>query len=232
MKQVLSGKTLNEETLAYARALDLNIQCLDFIEIKPLTLDLSELESNAFDGIAFTSSNAVKFFVMNPYCKELLNNKNIFSLSGKTANGLVKLGVEPRLLAANAESLADKIIDSKYKSILHPCGNLRLDALGDKLKEVRIKYLPLLVYETLSNTAIKLSTTYDAIMFFSPSGVESFFSSNHWAVSAIACCIGETTVEAFQKHQRNATIITPELPTPESMLKTIANYFQKHTTIA
>jgi len=230
MKQILSGKTLSEETVAYAQSLDLDVQCIDFIETISLAPELSTLTQNSFDSIAFTSSNAVNFFVMNPYCKELLKTKSIFSISGKTANSLMKLGVKLALTASNASTLADKIVKTNFKSVLHPCGNLKLDSLAIKLKEAHIKYNPLLVYETVLNKNIKLNKVYDAIMFYSPSGVESFFSANEWITITIACCIGETTAEAFQKKQQGATIITPGLPTPESMLKAIDNYFQKHTT--
>lgn len=225
MKQVLSTKTLNEETLAYARTLNLNVQCKDFIKIVPISF---ELNNTGFDSIAFTSSNAAKFFLKKPDAKELLKTKTVFALSGKTAN---ILNWPSAIVANSAEKLAGKIISYKSKWALHPCGNLKLDILEEKLKQAYIKYSHLIVYETKLNV-IKINKNYDTVLFYSPSGIKSFLSANKWNTSTIACCIGETTAEAFNKIHSNATIIVSESPTPEAMLKTVANYIQKHITEA
>ncbi len=229
MKQVLSGKKLSEETIAYARSLDLDVQCINFIEIKPISFDINKIKNIDFDSIAFTSLNGVNFFAGIPGCKELVESKKIFSLSGATAGMLLKCGIQPVITANDATSLADKIIKNNMaKSVLHPSGNLKLDILEQKLVSAHIGYHTLLVYKTELNTNIKTNKTYDAILFFSPSGVESFLTINTWNKKTIACCIGKTTAEAFRKKQPGAIIITPFLPAPESMIKAVSNYFQKN----
>jgi uroporphyrinogen-III synthase len=228
MKQVLSGKKLSEETIAFAHSLNLDIQCMNFIEVKPEPFDFGKIKNSDFDAVAFTSLNGVKFFLSIPGCKELAGSKKIFSLSGATAGILLKYGIQPAIIADDAESLADKIIKNQLaKSVLHPSGSLKLDILEQKLASANIRYNPLLVYKTELNKDIKTDKSFDAILFFSPSGVESFLNVNNWDTKTIACCIGKTTAESFRKEQPDAIIITPFLPAPESMIKAISNHFQK-----
>ena len=229
MRQVLSGKTLNEETLTYARTLNLDVQCMNFIEVTQIPFNIELVKNADFDAIAFTSLNSVKFFASNAECKKLMETKKVFSLSGATAGILLKIGIKPFATANDAATLAAMIIESTItKSILHPSGSLKLDVLQQNLSKANINYHPLLVYKTDLNETIKTDKNFDAVMFFSPSGVDSFLNVNTWNAKTIACCIGKTTGEAFRNKQPDANIITPILPSPESMLKKISNYFQTH----
>jgi uroporphyrinogen-III synthase len=141
---------------------------------------------------------------------------------------LITYGFQPDIIAEDAASLADKIISSGMaENILHPSGNLKLDVLEQKLASANIKCNSLLVYKTELNKDIKTDKSFDAVLFFSPTGVESFLNVNTWNIKAVACCIGKTTAESFRKEQPEAIIVTPFLPAPESMIKAVSTYFQK-----
>jgi len=228
MKTVLSTRSLSEKDIAYARSLDLEIQCEDFIEVKIISFDDAGFLKNDFDSVVFTSSNAVKALMEKSGYKEWLKSKNIFSISGKTNEELLKSGIHAVTIANDAETLANKIVQGELsKNILHPCGNLTLDILKTKMNQSNIKYHPLIIYK-IKLKSIKLEKEYDAVLFFSPSGVESFFTANKLGEQTIVCCIGERTVKTLKEKQALSKIIIPDFPSPESMIEVTANYFQKN----
>ena len=59
-------------------------------------------------------------------------------------------------------------------SVTFFCGNQRRDTLPDKVRAAGIKVEELVVYETVE-LPLKVTDHYDAILFYSPSGVRSFF---------------------------------------------------------
>jgi uroporphyrinogen-III synthase len=137
---------------------------------------------------------------------------------------LAKHGISPIAVADNAKQLADLIIaNGNVRSVLHICGNLTLDTLQNKLMTEGLSYMQLPVYETtLCN--IELTKPFDAIMFYSPSGVESFFVKNKINIDTLYCCIGLTTAEKLKSINDKVDIILPKHPTPEAMLSAIKNF--------
>src|SRR5207249_7417762 len=79
--------------------------------------------------------------------------------------------------AVNASSLADEIINSNVQEIIFFCGDQRRDELPDKLAKHQVRVKEIVVYKT-SSTPKRISKNYQAILFFSPSAVKSFFSIN------------------------------------------------------
>ena len=52
----------------------------------------------------------------------------------------------------------------------------------------------------------KVDQKWDAIMFFSPSGVASYISENKHQRNAHAFCIGQTTASEAKKYFKNVTV--------------------------
>jgi uroporphyrinogen-III synthase len=124
-------------------------------------------------------------------------------------------------VADNASQLADKIItDGNIRSVLHICGDLKLDVLENKLTASGISYKPLIVYETVP-VSNEINGDYDAVMFYSPSGIESFLAKNNFNRDTLYCCIGETTAQKLRGIDESANIIIPNEPTPHAMLRAI-----------
>jgi uroporphyrinogen-III synthase len=227
MIKVLSTKLLETETLSYATSLDMEVQCNAFIEIVPFAFDLQSMQAETFDAVAFTSSNSVIHFFNQPDAVKLLDNKDVFSLSGRTSDELLKRNIQPTFTAINADSLARLIIETRLtRSVLHIGGNLTLDTLEQKLKAAGIVYKPLTVYTTVLHKEILVDDTFDAILFYSPSGVESFLTNNRPGNATVCCCIGATTATALRASFADAKIIFPKQPTPESMLDAISLHFK------
>ena len=77
-------------------------------------------------------------------------------------------------------------------------------------------------YKT-SFTPKKIEHKFRGILFYSPSGIESFLKENT-ASDTTVFCIGETTATEAKKYFKN--IIVAQLPTVESLLKSVNQYFE------
>ncbi|MFZ0597135.1 MAG: uroporphyrinogen-III synthase, partial [Flavobacterium sp.] len=96
-------------------------------------------------------------------------------------------------------------------------GNLRRETLPKALKDADVKLNEIQVYDT-SLTPQKIKTALDGILFFSPSGVESYLKEN--TIKKEKCfCIGETTAEALEKITKN--IIIADQPTVEDVIEDV-----------
>jgi uroporphyrinogen-III synthase len=227
MKKVLSTKTLDKDTITYAKALNLEIQCMDFIETNALTFDTFAIAAQPVDGFVFTSANAVRYFFEKTDAPQFLKDRKVFALAGKTSEELRKREIIAASSAGNASELADVIIKTgEAKSVVHVCGNLKLNVLESKLQTAGIRYTPLFVYETVLNRVEKIQQKFDAVLFFSPSGVESFFATNDIASTTVCCCIGHSTADALKHNRSGLKIILPLQPSAEAMINELDQYFK------
>ena len=123
--------------------------------------------------------------------------------------------------ADGAEALS-KIILKKYssRSFIYFCGNRRLEILPGRLREAGVSLTEQIVYETKLNL-LPFECAPDAILFFSPSGVESFTTTQSLK-DRVAICIGPTTAAAAEKYTKQ--IIISETPSVEAVLEAAAAY--------
>ena len=63
---------------------------------------------------------------------------------------------------------------------------------------------------------------FDAVLFYSPSGVQSFIEDNETNES-IAFCIGQTTANEAKKHFSKVEMSS--MPTIESVIKSVNKYY-------
>ncbi len=74
-----------------------------------------------------------------------------------------------------ASELADYLVKNHKNDSFHFfCGNIRSDEIPSKLKENNIPFEEIEVYKTTLNPK-KFESQFDAVLFFSPSGVRVFF---------------------------------------------------------
>ena len=183
----------------------------DFIATKNQNFDLTEINSN----LIFTSQNAAQSVLLHPKCQEL-KSKNVFCVGIKTKALLEENGFNVIVYVDYAADLAE-IITLIYanESYTFFSGNLRKETLPIALKEAKIKFNEIQVYET-SLTPIKIKETVEAILFFSPSGVESYLMENKLK-KEICFCIGETTAAALPINVKN--IIVANQPSIEEVIE-------------
>jgi uroporphyrinogen-III synthase len=214
---ILSTKVLSptqRETLenAYFSVIE-----ADFIATKNQNFELTEINSN----LIFTSQNAAQSVLLHPKCNEL-KSKNVFCVGIKTKALLEENGFNVIVYVDYAADLAE-IITLIYanESYTFFSGNLRKETLPKALKEAKIKFNEIQVYET-SLTPKKVKEAVEAILFFSPSGVESYLKEN--TIKKELCfCIGETTAAALPNTVKN-TIVANQPSIEEVIEDAIAEF--------
>jgi uroporphyrinogen-III synthase len=102
-------------------------------------------------------------------------------------------------------------------------GNLRKETLPKALSEANVKYNEIQVYET-TLTPQKIKTTVDGILFFSPSGVESYLKDNK-IKNEICFCIGNTTAEALEKNKVKNIVIANQ-PSVEDVIEDVIEEYK------
>jgi uroporphyrinogen-III synthase len=215
---ILSTKKLlpNQKQLM----LDANIHLIDedFINTKIKNFELSKVN----DNIIFTSQNAVQSILKHPKCDEL-KTKSVFSVGMKTKDLLTENGFDVVAYTGYASDLAEIIsLVYSFDSFTFFSGNLRRDILPNTLNENRIIFNEIEVYET-NITSKKITSKQDGIMFFSPSGVESYLKLN--TIKDEMCfCIGETTAEALE-NKKVKNIIVAEKPSVENVISQVIEYY-------
>ena len=217
MIQILSTKTLlNNQREALVNA-GFNVIEADFIKTKSNPFQLNEINEN----LIFTSQNAVQSFLLDPKSAEL-KSKNVFCVGLKTKIMLSENGYNVVAYTGYAEDLSE-IITLIYSSESYTfcSGNLRRETLPKALKEAKIKFNEIQVYET-ALTPQKIKVPVEAIMFFSPSGIESYVKENK--IKNETCfCIGTTTASALEGITKN--IVIADQPTIEDVIEdVIAEY--------
>lgn len=223
--RILSTKSLAADELEFAALQGVEVRCLEVIKTEPLPFQLPRV--NSCDAVAFTSANALRYFFRNDEVAAALAGKTIFSIEGKTTQHLRVKGFVPQLTAYNGEQLADKVIASATaKAVLHPCSSIRLPVLEQKFAAAGIAYTALPVYHTSLLSGVKAEGGYDAVLFYSPSGVESFLAENKLPQNVVCCCIGNTTAQYLKERCPAAEIIVPEIPITLEMLKHAISYLK------
>ena len=217
MIQILSTKTLlNNQKQALVNA-NFNVIEVDFIHTKSQAFKLTEIN----DNLIFTSQNAVQSFLLDPKSEDL-KTKNVFCVGLKTKILLSESGFNVIAYTGYAADLAE-IITLIYanESYTFFSGNLRRETLPEALKEAKVKFNEIQVYET-TLTPQKIETSVDAIMFFSPSAIESYLKENK--IKNETCfCIGTTTSSALEGITKN--IVIADQPTIEDVIEeVIAEY--------
>ncbi|MGG7033837.1 MAG: uroporphyrinogen-III synthase [Flavobacterium sp.] len=206
----------------------------DFIEIRYKDFSIpNPLSSGEGRGetLIFTSQNAVQSILNHPKCEALipkLREKNVFCVGLKTKALLEENGFKVIAHTGYASDLAEII------SLIYPkekytffSGNMRRDVLPNTLKENNIVFNEIEVYET-ALTPQKVNTKPEAILFFSPSAVESYLKLNV-IKDEICFCIGETTAEALVPKLRDKkikNIVIAEKPTVENVIAEVIEHYR------
>ena len=219
MIQILSTKTLSDNQKQALTNADFNVIEVDFIQTKSQAFELNKIN----DNLIFTSQNAVQSFLLDPKSEDL-KAKNVFCVGLKTKILLSENGFNVVAYTGYAEDLAE-IITLIYanESFTFFSGNLRRETLPKALKDAEIKFNEIQVYETIL-TPQKIKSPVEAILFFSPSGIESYLKENT-IKKEICFCIGTTTSSTLDKITKN--IIIADQPTIEDLIEEVLNYYQR-----
>ena len=195
-----------------------SVDCVDFIEIKPMATN-QKIVSNHF---IFTSKNAVKQAFAQYDFKEI-KKPSFYCVGEKTAQLLQKKGFHPVFVEQSAEELAKKIVLINQKEFTFFCGNIHLEILPNILKSNYITLQKIVLYETIQKP-IKIEKLYDAYIFYSPSGVDSFFTLNTISQKSMVFAIGQTTAKRLSAKINNK-IIVPSASKIDEILAAIKAHY-------
>ena len=215
MTRLLSTKVLSPQQLDLLPAGDFHLQQYDALVTEYLPADL---HSDDEALCLFTSQHAVR--ACFPEGRPGERMLNCCCVGAKTAALLQDLGHRVLEVRDSAKLLADEIV-KKYsgRSFIFFCGDRRLGTLPKRLKAAGISLEERVVYHTRLNVE-SFDTRFDAVFFFSPSGVKSFTAANDLSQST-AICIGPTTAKAARKYTEQ--IITAAFPSVEAVLTAAGN---------
>lgn len=227
---ILSTRPMDEELIRHAADKGITVEAQSFIETEPLkdaeTAGRVKQVSSLDAVIVFTSMNAVDAV------HDLLGRQHpdwkIYCI-GNTTRRLVEqyFGASAIEGTANdASALAEKMIADAVKTeIFFFCGDQRRNELPEILSAYGRRLNEIIVYKTtLVPRALKRS--YDGVLFFSPTAVESFFQLNKPASETVMFAIGNTTAGAIQSRCGNPVVVS-ELPGKENLLKKAISYFNQ-----
>lgn len=201
-----------------------------FIDVRSLGgVELRELIYSYISAglpLVFTSKNAVK--AVAALVGDEQPNWKIYSLGPNTSKLVAQLFPGSAIVgtAPSAEGLADIIVADGNKEVVFFCGDIRLDTLPDRLWKAGVHVRETIVYETISSPE-KIDGVFDGILFFSPSGVKSFFEANVVAPQTVLFAVGNTTAAEVAKYTGNKVCVS-EVPKKEEVLKMAIGYFLKN----
>lgn len=210
--RLLSTKCLSVEQQNRLIQTGVSYSCWDFIKSTPTNFKANPENKS----LIFSSQNAVKS-VFNQF---RFSGNKCYCVGEKTQKLLEENGQKVVKMTQNASILADFILKkTKKEPFLFFTGNQRMPVIEAAFaRENR----SLEVVETYTSSAQpKAMGNYDAVLFYSPSGVESYLQNNS-LVDSTSFAIGETTAQSLKKYTDN--IITATQPTIEHLIAAVRKY--------
>ena len=182
-----------------------------------------------------TSQYGAKAFINKCKTLPLLEERagvRCFCVGEKTTALLEKNGYKVTQTGQNGAALAHFITKThSNESFTYFCAKQRRDELPELLKEAGVLCNEVVVYETHINKRI-FNQIFDGVLFYSPSGVQSFFNKNKTLPSPEGeelrvryFCIGETTATEARKHTNQ--VIVSNATTIESTIAKAVNTLKK-----
>lgn len=226
---LLSTRPLENALIEKAAYYNITLHVIPFIQIHTAYSnsfpDLLNRIAATKITVAFTSVHAVEIVVAALPKHKPIPDWEIYCLGGTTFT-LVKKYWPYQNIKATAKSagdLAGKIVNDSPDAVTFFCGNKRLEILPGQLTGAGIKLEECIVYST-EETPVKVERSYNGILFFSPSAVNSYFSINTISADTILFAIGNTTAAAIKQFCNNSIIIS-EFPGREQLVEKAISYF-------
>lgn len=233
MRQILSTRSIPSPLLEAATKAGAAIRITEFIrvhtripaEATPVIEDLAKKEGAP---VIFTSKHAVE--AVSGYLEGLASPLSprwrLYCLSEVTRGVAAKRFPHSVLSGSGsyAVDLARSILAAGARGdIWFFSGNKRRDTLPERLIQGGLQVHEIVVYET-QLTPSAVTGFFDGILFFSPSGVESYFSCNQPDPRSILFAIGETTAAALRARASNPVVVSARQEAG-ALVRTMTDYF-------
>lgn len=224
---ILCTRPVKQLLVDEAAAKGMLVDVVSFIDTEPIQdIDVQqEIEQIAlqYATVVFTSMNAVESVIA--MLDQQIPEWTIYCLGNTTAQIIREYFGEDAIAGTgnSAADLANTIMETnETDAVVFFCGNQRRDELPGKLAEAGIDVNEIVVYKTIPLPK-KINKDYKAILFFSPSAVDSYFQLNKPADHTILFAIGLTTTAAIKKYSNNKTI-TANTPGKDELVRKAIHY--------
>ncbi|NCI47333.1 uroporphyrinogen-III synthase [Sediminibacterium soli] len=225
---LLATRQVNTAWIAKAGEKNILLDIVPFIKTESiLSVEVQqEIEQAAtrYATVVFTSSAAVD--VVTELLDGALPQWAIYCIGFQTKDRVLAYFGEDSIAgtAAGATLLADEIIaEEPDDEVIFFSGSHRRNELPSKLRNAGIDVNEIAVYQT-ALTPQQTEKTYDGILFFSPSSVQSFYIKNKMAAHTVVFAIGPTTAEAVGQFFPNK-ILTAAHPVKDEVVVLAIDYF-------
>jgi len=190
---------------------------MDVIDYDAISIEFLDFEAPQFvkNGI-FTSQNAVRSIL-----GKNIQISNAFCVGEKTKQLLEENGQNVVKMYEYASELAE-FIQNNYQNeeFYFFCGNRRKEEIPSSFKNSKNTLFELKTYKTDLNS-MKFDQKWDGILFFSPSGVQSYAAKNSLGTTPVFC-IGKSTAEEAKLHIKSPIYLADDT-TIESVIKKAIN---------
>lgn len=209
--KILSTKILSDALL---QDFPYKIRCENFIEIeleKPEKF-IEQIPKHNVNYI-ISSSNAVK-------AMENLHLKGNFLVIGNsTSTKLKTLFYNVTNTFQNAKELGIFLQTYPTQTFYFLCGNLHRKELFHLTEKTSHQIEKIIVYYT-TLVPKTINEIFDAMLFFSPSAVQSFFINNNIPTETLIFAIGKTTAKEIE-NIGNFSVFYPEIPSERAVLELV-----------
>ena len=217
MAKILSSKLLSDS--AYERLLAAGHELTQYNAVEAETLPFS---AAPYPHYVCSSQNAVK--ALSEYAhrqdQAMLKSARWYCVGTQTAEALEQLGFKVSHCSENAETLIEQVLKPLNEPILWFSGVRKTRALEQFINNRGCDYIDCYLTRLVEKS---FTSAYDALLFFSPSGVESFLKANEMG-RAHAFCIGETTAKAVRPHAQNGLSVSPKATSMQLVLEVIKHF--------
>ncbi|WP_159950526.1 hydroxymethylbilane synthase [Polaribacter septentrionalilitoris] len=197
----------------------IGIEDSDFIKIRFNRIP-PKVMKNELENVIITSQNGVEA-ILNSFTKDELKFKDIYCVGRRTKKLIENRIGKVTHVAKNAKKLAEYLSTAlENKEVTYFCSDLRLDILPAYLQTHDIVVNEVEAYKTMLSP-VKIDDTVSGVLFYSPSGIESYLKEN--SKDKIAFCIGETTAKEARKHFDKVEVAN--LPSVDSVLELVKSHF-------
>ena len=206
------------------------VPAIDFLKERVRILD--------FTAAIMTSRTAIEHFFR--ICKEtrveIPTKMQFFCLSESYALYLQKFTTYRKRKIfypkTKDKSLKDLILKHRDEKFLMPTSNICNSDIPHFLDANKIKYTPVVLFNTLSNDLSSIDiTTYDIVAFFSPAGIKSLFENykDFQQGDLKIAAFGEHTISAVKDAGLRLDIAapTPQAPSMKMALEQFIKNFNK-----